>query len=424
MEIKTSITDKNIDLLFNLLIIILIMFLLIGQLFRITTPHGLVIYPHDFILLIILLLLPFQSITIHKFKIILLRIPKLTWIILFWFFISSLIKLLLFNSYWETLYLFRLLFYTIALLSIYFNNQAISPLTKKILLSSGITFAFIGLCLYIFIPDTRFLSVLGWDDHYYRYIGTILDPNFTGIILLGSWIAWLLLHQKLIQSSQTNLFDLTEILGTILFGSAIGLTFSRSSWLASGIASLLVAGLPFFSKPAFSKKTNIMLATIFVLCILFSWIIAPKPGGEGVNISRSYSLESRQSHDVEFISKSPIVLLMGSGISPIQSSELDESPSNHARLPNNFFVLIWSFGGLFGLIGFFWIIKKSILFIWKNEPLITIYLIALLIHSLFNSSITEPFVLLLINLQFIGIKSLCNQQSFTQNNLKSKRDMK
>ena len=37
---------------------------------------------------------------------------------------------------------------------------------------------------YFIFPDVRSLAVDQWDPHYYRLVGSLLDPGFTGIILV------------------------------------------------------------------------------------------------------------------------------------------------------------------------------------------------------------------------------------------------
>src|SRR3989338_6680935 len=44
-------------------------------------------------------------------------------------------------------------------------------------------FVGLGLGQYIFLPDTRFLLSYGWDEHYWRLIGTVLDPNYMGVMM-------------------------------------------------------------------------------------------------------------------------------------------------------------------------------------------------------------------------------------------------
>jgi len=87
------------------------------------------------------------------------------------------------------LYLLRLGSYILFCLSL---KQLV---TKKLITRSelrfkffgaGIIILFLGFGQLITINDTRFLAILGWDDHLNRLISTIFDPGFTGIILVIS----------------------------------------------------------------------------------------------------------------------------------------------------------------------------------------------------------------------------------------------
>ncbi|PIY79331.1 MAG: hypothetical protein COY81_02855, partial [Candidatus Pacebacteria bacterium CG_4_10_14_0_8_um_filter_43_12] len=81
---------------------------------------------------------------------------------------------------------------------------------------------------YLLLPDTRYLYLFGWDDHYYRLIGPLLDPNLSGILfVLTSWliVAWRKLLPKAIVVSL--------LMMTIL---AIVLSYSRATYLSAIIS--------------------------------------------------------------------------------------------------------------------------------------------------------------------------------------------
>jgi len=64
------------------------------------------------------------------------------------------------------LYLFRWVIY--AGLFFVVINEIKENNFDKYLIFAGVVTAIFGLVQYIFIPDTRFLSKYGWDDHYFR----------------------------------------------------------------------------------------------------------------------------------------------------------------------------------------------------------------------------------------------------------------
>ncbi|MGB9598648.1 MAG: hypothetical protein ACPLZH_02275, partial [Minisyncoccales bacterium] len=59
------------------------------------------------------------------------------------------------------------------------------------LLAEGIIIGFFSLLQYLVLPDMRFLFNFGWDKHYFRAIGTFLDPGFTGLLLALAFAIWL-----------------------------------------------------------------------------------------------------------------------------------------------------------------------------------------------------------------------------------------
>ncbi|MFZ2202248.1 MAG: hypothetical protein WAV56_02515, partial [Microgenomates group bacterium] len=63
-----------------------------------------------------------------------------------------------------------------------FRIKGVKKYTRYLVLAAAILLI-IGSLQYFLLPDVRFLAYLGFDDHYYRLIGSFLDPNFTGLVL-------------------------------------------------------------------------------------------------------------------------------------------------------------------------------------------------------------------------------------------------
>ena len=144
---------------------------------------------------------------------------------------------------------------------------------REALLLSGLALTVFGLTQYLIIPDLTQLKWLGWDDHFYRLVGTFLDPGFTGVMLILTLFLGL----------EVKLGKLVKFLAVGLPLVALPLTYSRASYLA-----LFAAGLVYLLA---KKKAKIALATggIFLLALP----LLPRPGGEGVNLTRLYSITSR-----------------------------------------------------------------------------------------------------------------------------------
>lgn len=102
----------------------------------------------------------------------------------------------------------------------------------RILYTSGVILAALGLIQLIFLPDLRFLSKYGWDPHYFRTASTFLDPNFLGSYLVLTLILW---YQKF--SKVQKWYQLSAIL--VYF--ALMTTFSRGAYLAFLISFGLLA---------------------------------------------------------------------------------------------------------------------------------------------------------------------------------------
>ncbi|MDZ7586275.1 MAG: hypothetical protein U0946_00850, partial [Patescibacteria group bacterium] len=77
------------------------------------------------------------------------------------------------------LYLLRFLGYLWVIVN---AKNLLSPV-KKFIIPAFWIFVILAWAQYLFLPDTRFLLKFGWDEHYYRMIGTVLDPNYLGIML-------------------------------------------------------------------------------------------------------------------------------------------------------------------------------------------------------------------------------------------------
>ena len=144
---------------------------------------------------------------------------------------------------------------------------------REALLLSGLALTVFGLTQYLIVPDLTQLKWLGWDDHFYRLVGTFLDPGFTGVMLILTLFLGL----------EVKLGKLVKFLAVGLPLVALPLTYSRASYLA-----LFAAGLVYLLA---KKKAKIALATggIFLLALP----LLPRPGGEGVNLTRLYSITSR-----------------------------------------------------------------------------------------------------------------------------------
>ncbi len=257
------------------------------------------------------------------------------------------------------LYLFRFVCYT----SFYFafRKEGIRKYLRYLLLSSAI-FLSIGFLQYLFLPDVRFLKYLGFDDHYFRLIGTFLDPNFTGLVLVVMTIL------------APKLFFLLPLLALVL-------TFSRASFLALAI-SLLYLG--------FTQKKFKLLFLLLVLGVTLYFV--PKPFGEGVNLWRTFSIVSRldnQKKAFDLFLKNPI---LGVGFNSLKSISKTDIPNLSSGVDNSF-IFVLATTGLLGFATFLSFLKKA----WQTaaNPLSRACLLAIVVHSFFNNSFFYSPILVL-----------------------------
>jgi O-antigen ligase len=267
------------------------------------------------------------------------------------------------------------------------NRSSISPFFSW----TGLVLAILGLMQYLLIPDTRFLASLGWDLHYYRVIGPILDPNFMGILLTLPILAVLseFLNQRRISFKKLALL--------CLIVTSFLLTYSRSSYLAliAGVMALFVL----------NKKAKLIF--FFLIIFFISIFLLPRPGGEGVKLERTASILQRSESwqtAVEIWRRSP---LFGVGFNNYryQLHRLGFLPQNDWRESHaasgveNSFLLILATSGVLGLAAFVWFLLKyfqTLLTMRKSPVFVFTFsgLVSILIHCLFINSFFYPWVMI------------------------------
>jgi len=229
---------------------------------------------------------------------------------------------------------------------------------KQYLTGLALALGVIGLIQYLVLPDTRWLFFSGWDDHYYRAIGSLGDPSFLGLMLLLGLILsrqWFLL---------ITLF----------------LTYSRSTYLA--VVAVMIAAASF--KRAWRMLAVGLLALAVVLPLL------PRPGGEGVNLLRLFSIEQRFDNYREGIalwSRSP---LLGVGFNMLRSVRGDFLSHAAAGLDNSF-IFVAATAGFIGLMAYLNLLRRLC---QSGSQILKLSLVAIIVHSLFQNSLFYPLVMI------------------------------
>lgn len=307
-----------------------------------------------------------------------------------WLIIGMTIAFIETRSVVPWLYLSRLVFYGIFLFSLISQLRNYSLVLKILLVSSGIYMVWFGLLQYLLIPDSRYLLMFGWDEHYYRLIGPLLDPNLSGILYVI--IGWCIF------SLRSHLPKPLWIGASLLTGTALILTYSRATYAAIIISLLLYFIL--YSKNAISLK-KCAIGGFVILCISFViYSLAPKPGGDGVNLLRTSSIIARIETSKTYISSlQPYQWVIGTGFySPLSNTNQD----SHAQVPDNIFILLLVNTGLIGMALFLITAIKFVPFILKWEKETLAALIAVLTHAQFNNSLLEPFIFLAMGILIIS----------------------
>lgn len=283
-------------------------------------------------------------------------------------------------------YILRLIFLILLFLIIYSSDPFhIKEKIKNILISSALVLAILGFLQLIFLPDLSFLTVNGWDPHFFRLVSSFLDPNFMGAYFALNLI--LVLNYLTLKKKQ-NIFIF------IIFYLALLLTFSRSSYLM-----FLVSGL-IFSFLKKNIKLTILITGLFII-LLLSFQIYTKQVADPKHIDReksaSFRLNTWQQGLVVF-QKSPI---FGVGYNSYRFAVKkynigDEQflESHGASANDSSFLTVLSTTGILGFIFYILFLISLIKQSLKNNLILVASLSGLIIHSFFANSLFYPPIFL------------------------------
>jgi len=285
-----------------------------------------------------------------------------------------------------SLYLVRWLAYS-GIYFVVYENTWLHGYMVKWLLGAGVISAILGLLQYIFLPDTRFLYYSGWDEHYYRVIGTFLDPGFTGMIYVLVLILLINVYWENFLKKK-SLFTIHYSLFTICY-LAMALTYSRATYLAYIVGVGVIA---WFKKSwkFFTLAFLIMVVTIFLL---------PRPGGEGVKLERRSSVKARAEnykYGLNIIKDYP---LLGVGFNFYRYAQRDygflkeDWQTSHAGAGvDSSLLFVLATTGVVGFIAYSWLLYLILMYDVRIEVWSTV--LALVSHSFFNNSLFYPWIML------------------------------
>ena len=289
------------------------------------------------------------------------------------------------NIYVGGLYLLRLFAYSSFFILAWNMTKTDKKYSKRLfnsLIFVVLAVAVFGFIQYFIYPDTTSFTIWGWDDHYFRLLGTFLDPGHTSIILVFGLLAALI---KYLKGRNKKLLPILAIIFI-----SIAFTYSRAGYLA------LVGGL--FT--VFLTKKNLKM--FFILISIFALIIIslPRPGGEGVRLERTASVVLRLEDyrdALTIIGKAPLLGIGYNNMCIARAKYLGETHlDSHACSGSaSSLLLVLATTGVLGLILFANLTKEIIANLTKNTYGLTLLscLVALLIHSVFVNSLFYPWVM-------------------------------
>lgn len=364
------------------LIILLLAAFPLGQLARLSIPGTeIVLHPNDFIVAFVVFL---GLLVKRKNLIIAITASPMTKPL--FLFAGAVLVSLVFNltrfSPQQLLSsaLYPMRFFVYAGLFYVFSSlkQEEKNLTNRWLLVTALIVTAFGLVQYIFVPNVAFLSALDWDDHYYRLIGSFLDPGFTGAILtLG--LVFVYLNKP--SPRFPPFVSLPTSFVLFIIYSALALTYSRASYLMYLVS---FAALAFYR-----KSLKIFLIAALVMAITIP--LLPKTFGEGTKLSRENSILVRIKNwgiSFDVWRRNPVV---GTGFNTYRYVVGVESQS-HSGGADSSILLVLATSGLIGFLAYLNLLRVM----WNtgaSNLLFKTAFLGILAHSWFNNTLFYPWVM-------------------------------
>lgn len=375
-----------IDILISLFEILGALLFPLGQLARLSFSFQQVsVYPYELCMAVSLLFM------MLKYRLSVFNKTTLSKKLLF-FFISLTVSFIvtagsysLYDNTVGILYLIRLIFYFIHFLYLSEHILAVKQMRRTIsreMIFLVIVILISSLLQYIFYPNLRNLLYEGWDPHLYRVFSFFFEPYLAGGAL-GLSILYLASHWKAVHRMFYVKWSVIIIMFVLLM-----LTFSRTVYLA-----ILVTSVVYFLR----RGKPLYIAFLFCLFIILA-ILIPKPVGVGVQLFRTFSIETRLNNAKEGISLWLRQPFLGVGYNRIRYKKAElglalEYGSSHAAANyHSSFVTMLASGGIVGL-ALFLIVLLSLAEVSGTAGY---YILFLSIISLGDNALLHPFMLYLL----------------------------
>jgi hypothetical protein len=255
------------------------------------------------------------------------------------------------------LYLVRWLLYAGVYLSIVLYKSLKEKELVIYLLGAGIVHLLIGAVQYFFYPDLRKLYHLGWDDHLYRLVGGLIDPNYQGALFVLLFILLFIIIIDWIRRYKSREFVISAFLLLITIIEIV-LTYSRSSlvMLGTGLATLFLF---------LGNKKLILLSSG---CVVLFIIIFSNTFIEGLNPFRTASISARFSSMREAVTIIKDNSVFGVGFNAYRYAqhrygfrESERWQTSHADAgTDNSFLFVFATTGIVGLLAYVYLLRNML----------------------------------------------------------------
>ena len=275
------------------------------------------------------------------------------------------------------LYLVRLMCY----MSLLFIPIKISYGRIRLIIVGSVVIGFLQYFLY---PNLRYLLYMGWDDHYLRLFGSLMDPNFMGALLVLMLIT--LLWRP--DGKKSTWVDYVLWCITLI---ALLLTYSRSAFITLCITA---------TAAAVAQKKLVYIALISAVFVTGIFFLPKNLPSEGVNLLRTASIHARQEEYKKALEIYKTHPLFGVGYNTYRSARLsifgpETSPfPSHAAagVPNSYLFILTTTG----VVGFFFFIMW-LGALWKEfsgrSRIAVPLLVAYFCSGLFDNGLVYPFIM-------------------------------
>ncbi len=236
---------------------------------------------------------------------------------------------------------------------------------------------FISVAQYVFYPNLRNLTYLGWDPHQFRIFGTVLDTSIAAA-LFGLIIIHLIFRERF------ERFLVIPVFIASLF------TYARGYFVA------LFVTLGYYA----ARSKLILQYVAFITIVTSTILMLPQPGGEGVNLRRTASIMSRVTDfetAVDIWKERPVI---GIGYNHIRyerryyeapAAQTTQDVSHAGASFHSSYLIILVTSGIVGLVLFVGMLAQLAVV----SPVASYMTLFLGVYSLSDNVLLHPFVLFL-----------------------------